>query len=77
MDDGYGEYWTFRFQFHTLLMLLRTFSTLGTAAATDPEGLVRAVLGAKRYGPTLRAFDGREPSQVAVGMPRSLLEWIA
>ena len=50
MDDGYGEYWTFRFQFHNLLLLLRTFSTLSAAAATDPEGLLREVLG----GETLR-----------------------
>ena len=59
-----------------MLTLLRTFSTLSAAAATDPEGLLRAVLGAKRYGAVLRALDGRQSSQVVVGMPRSLLEWV-
>ena len=76
VDGPYGEYWTFRFIFHNTLMLRRTFATLSEAAATDPEGALRDVLGAKRHGAVLRAFDGREPSQVAVGMPRSLLEWV-
>lgn len=71
-----GEYWTHRFIFHNMLTLLRTCSALSTAAAADPDGLLREVLGDKRYWATLRAFDGREPHSVAVGLPRSLLEWV-
>ncbi|KKL55684.1 hypothetical protein LCGC14_2252940, partial [marine sediment metagenome] len=69
----YGEYWLYRFMFHNHIVYLEMVRNIEKAAREAPDAMLRTVLGTD-YGATLRGLDGTEPSQVATGMPRSLLE---
>lgn len=69
------EYWKYRFIFHNTLAMLRVFEALQVAAQSDPDAMLREVLGHQQYYSVLRAFEGREAVKgVVEGTPRGLLE---
>ncbi len=73
VNGGYNEYWTHRFIFHNNIMLFQLMSRLQKEADTNPDALLRTVLGDDTYSAVLKAFDGRHPITHPEGIDRPLL----
>ena len=68
----FNSYWRHRFAFHNYILQFNEIKRLEAAAASNPEGLLRSVLG-NSYGAVLKAFDGQEDLGDR-GFPRGLLK---
>jgi len=70
-----SAYWNFRFEFHNILILRDIISKQEQEARTNPDALLREVLGEK-YGRVFRAFHGQEPFRAESNESRSLLDYL-
>jgi len=72
-----GSYWTFRFEFHNILILRDIIEKQQHEARTNPDAFLREILGSKlKYRRVLRAFHGQEPLRGETNESPTLLDYL-